>query len=392
VFVILIACSHLALAQQGAYIGLQWAPETEQEFLVRFDPYTGTVSPIRHIPHVRTIHSSAIFNTEKGHYIFTGSDSSRVDYYFVLDAQTGELLSRMPKLDQINCMAYDPNGDRYFGVWWDGSDSTEYFVSFDPFTAEMTLIDSIPGVMRVNSATPLVRNGRYVLCASDRDMKSGYYVIDVETGTTLSIAPISSRISAPEYDADNDIYSLMFFDTVASAAQLVHVDPMSATTDFIVHLPEFHGIQGGTTPSEPGRYVFKAMGHDGINYHVVLDLTTGQTLAKVPFNPQAPWINGVVYHAKYLPNNATSEDGLHIYPNPTADNATIAVPSWGSEAHRLRMFDASGRMVREWSNIASRTVSVDGSGLSSGVYMLQFLDGKGQVTFGKLSIQHISVH
>lgn len=392
VFVMLIASSHVALAQQGAYIGLQWAPEIEQEFLVRFDPYTGSVAPISHIPHVRTIGGLSFLNTEKGHYVFTGSDSSRVDHYFVLDAQTGELLSRTPQLHQINCMAYDADGDRFLGVWWDTADSTEYFVSFDPFTAKMTLIDSIPGVMWVNSATPLVRNGQYVLRASDKNMNPFFYVIDVETGATVSIAPINPRMSAPEYDAVSDIYSMMFFDTVASAAQLVHVDPLSATTDFIVHLPEFHGIQGGTTPSEPGRYVFKGMGHDGINYHVVLDLTTGQTLAKVPFDKNAPWINGVVYHAKHLPSGTTAEDGLHIYPNPTTDAATIALPSWGSESHRLRMFDASGRMVREWSDIASRTVSVDGSGLSSGMYMLQFVDAKGKVTFGKLSMQRTSAH
>lgn len=392
VSVMLFACSHLTLAQQGAYIGLQWAPETEQEFLVRFDPYTGSVAPISHIPHVRNIGGLSFLNTEKGHYIFTGSDSTRVDHYFVLDAQTGALLSKTPKLHQINCMAYDADGDRYFGVWWDTADSTEYFVSFDPFTAEMILIDSIPGVMTVNSATPLIRNGQYVLCARDRDMNAGYYVIDVETGTTLNIAPISSRMSAPEYDATSDIYSLIFFDTVASAAQLVHVDPMSVTTDFIVHLPEFHGIQGGTTPSEPGRYLFKGMGNDGINYHVVLDLTTGQTLAKVPFDKNAPWINGVVYHAKHLPNDAATENGLVIYPNPTTDAATIALPSWGSESHRLRMFDASGRMVSEWPDVTSSTVSVDGVGLSSGMYMLQFVDAKGQVTFGKLSIQRTSAY
>lgn len=390
VFVILFTWTAIARAQQGAYIGLQWAPGTEQEFLVRFDPYTGSVSPIRHVPHLRTIGGQSFLNTEKDYYIFTGSDSSRVDHYFVLNAQTGELLNRTPKLHQINCMAYDSDGDRYFGVWWDAADSTEYFVSFDPFTAEMTLIDSIPDVMWVNSATPVVRNGQYVLCASDRNMYPSFYVIDVETGAIVSIAPINSRMSAPEYDAANDVYSLMFFDTVASTAQLVHLDPMSATTDFIMHLPEFQGIQGGTTPSEPNRYVFKGMGHDEINYHVVLDLTTGQTLSKVPFDPQAPWINGVVYHAKHLPNNTTAEDGLHIYPNPTIEAATIALPSWGSASHRLRMFDASGRMVTEWSNITSPTVSLDGSNLSSGMYMFQFVDAKGQLTFGKLAIQRTS--
>jgi len=385
--VLLFVWSSAALAQDGAYIGLQWMPQTEQQFLVRLDPYTGTVSPIGYIPGVKTISGGFAFNSEKGQYVFTGHDSAHVPHHVVVDAQTGELLSRIPRQHQINCLAYDPDTDLYFGVWWDGPDSTEYFVSFDPFTANMTLIDSIPGVRWVNGATPVVSNGHYLLVAYDRFQNGGIYVIEVETGATVNVTPIDPRMSAPQYDAFNDIHSLMYFDS-ASVCRLVHLDPMTGASNVIASYPELRGIQSGAGPAEPGRMVLTASDHDHIHYRMVINTLTGEVLSKIPFNPTAPWVNGVVYHAKHRVDSPAEDNRLFVYPNPTTGPVTIELPSWaGEEGHTLRMFDTSGRIVKKWDTIETGVIRLDVTGISSGIYMLQLLDANRPVGFGRLSVR-----
>lgn len=376
-----------ASAQDGAYVGLQWMPQTEQQFLVRLDPYTSTVSPIGYIPNVKTISGAFAFNSKKGHYVFTGRDSASVPHHCVVDAQTGELLSRTPQQQQVNCLAYDSDTDLYFGVWWDWSDSTQYFISFDPFTAQMTLLDSIPGVWRVYSATHVVSNGQYLLVAGDRFQNTGIYAIDVETGATVNITPIDPRMSAPHYDAFNDIHSLMSFDS-ASVCQLVHLDPMTGSYNVIAHYPELRGIQPEAGQAEPGRLILTASDHDQVHYRMVLNTLTGEVLSKVPFNPTAPWVNGVVYHAKHQVSGPAADNRLFVYPNPTTGPTTIELPSWaGQGGHTLRMFDTSGRIVKEWDTIETGVIRVDITGISSGIYMLQLLEANRPVGFGRVSVR-----
>jgi hypothetical protein len=65
----------------------------------------------------------------------------------------------------------------------------------------------------------------------------------------------------------------------------------------------------------------------------------------------------------------TVSRGLRVYPNPISSNATVENQEWKTVKY-MQLFDMSGRLVREYP-VGGETTSIDLSGLSTGIYLLQ---------------------
>jgi hypothetical protein len=65
-----------------------------------------------------------------------------------------------------------------------------------------------------------------------------------------------------------------------------------------------------------------------------------------------------------------------VFPNPAKDNADITLPSsWLNEEVKITMTDVTGRIVKEYSFINNKKVSIDLNGISAGLYQLTLSNG-----------------
>jgi len=77
---------------------------------------------------------------------------------------------------------------------------------------------------------------------------------------------------------------------------------------------------------------------------------------------------------------------FEMYPNPMSSSMKINFGD-DSEFHHLAITDASGRLVRKMLHITEKSVSVDRSGLSNGVYIVSVQNESGRRTSTKLIIE-----
>lgn len=86
---------------------------------------------------------------------------------------------------------------------------------------------------------------------------------------------------------------------------------------------------------------------------------------------------------KDVKNEAKS---IGIYPNPAGDHATLHFANADHEAYTLRMFDATGKIVKEDQNITTSQVSVDCSEMAKGIYFV-VVQGSQKMFTGKLIVE-----
>ena len=70
---------------------------------------------------------------------------------------------------------------------------------------------------------------------------------------------------------------------------------------------------------------------------------------------------------------------MRTYPNPTRDNTTLAFELAQSGKVEVQVYSITGRLV--WSKIAqmsdgTQEISIDGSDLPTGTYIVKFSSGK----------------
>jgi hypothetical protein len=73
--------------------------------------------------------------------------------------------------------------------------------------------------------------------------------------------------------------------------------------------------------------------------------------------------------------------GIEIYPNPTSDKMAL---SWEEKwkINALKLYDASGKLVSEVSNLGNTHI-LDLSLISSGLYYIEFI-GADKIFFSKI--------
>jgi hypothetical protein len=70
-------------------------------------------------------------------------------------------------------------------------------------------------------------------------------------------------------------------------------------------------------------------------------------------------------------------EGLHFkaYPNPTKNYFNISIQSAGPEKMQLRLFDITGRMLQQKTDLSGNQNLQMGSGLKAGVYFIELRSG-----------------
>jgi len=78
---------------------------------------------------------------------------------------------------------------------------------------------------------------------------------------------------------------------------------------------------------------------------------------------------------------------LNIYPNPMSDHAIVAMRNNEGGYYNLKIFNLTGRLVKEVSVISAGTIRIDKDNLTSGIYVIQLLENEETVGRGKLVVQ-----
>jgi len=67
---------------------------------------------------------------------------------------------------------------------------------------------------------------------------------------------------------------------------------------------------------------------------------------------------------------------IKVLPNPTTDNFRLLVQTYSKELLQIRITDASGRVLENYSNVSPYSVIKIGDKFISGVYFAQVIQGK----------------
>ena len=78
-------------------------------------------------------------------------------------------------------------------------------------------------------------------------------------------------------------------------------------------------------------------------------------------------------------NNIENENTLSVYPNPASENITINYTS-SSKNTSLKIYDATGRLVKNMENIKSGESTINISELESGLFLINLQDGNNSIT------------
>jgi len=88
-----------------------------------------------------------------------------------------------------------------------------------------------------------------------------------------------------------------------------------------------------------------------------------------------------------VPNTPTSENTVHVYPNPMKDKATVSVHiAAGLEDVHLIISDITGRVVKNM-QITGTETTLSKDGMTTGVYFYRLMNNCGCIANGKLMIE-----
>ncbi len=413
----------------GAFYGLWWDGSNEQ--FVSIDPYTATKTVVKDIPGVKYINLSSgyVFDPERSRYAFVGREADNQDYYYVIHAPTGDLVSKTLKTQNLNNITYSPNERKVYGLSWADSSipaptdslgrpigvptlrGKEYFVAVDPATGIKTETP-INGVKYIvaNSQTLDTDSARYAFAGMDDSSRKYYYVIDVTTGSLVSRTPMTFNLNNPVYNsalkavqglwwADSSYYTS--YDSLGRPQGM----PVMKGMEYFVTVRADSTISAVALPdvkytvafnqafdSDSGRYVFMAKGSSGPQYYYVLDAVTGAVVSKTEVAEKIDMI-------AYAPASSTI-DTTYL---PTA----IIAPNLQSRTARLEshsgflmldlanatgdvsfsMLDLSGKTMLRKNGISSGNARIETRGLKNGVYLYKIHNGHALVGSGKILLR-----
>lgn len=192
----------------GISYALHWDASESTEYVVSVDRETGDYELICAIPGVEYVYLDATFDSESKIYTFRGKPATDPWTLYSVDVTSGLIVSspEFPVMigtwDNINFLQYNADGE-LFGLHWDSSEETEYFVSIDPTTGEHEIISAIPDIQVITEGGIFDQlNNRYSFIGTDDGPLEFHLVtIDVTTGEIIS----NPNFPILEDDLDNVI-------------------------------------------------------------------------------------------------------------------------------------------------------------------------------------------
>lgn len=412
-------------------INISWA-SSQVEFIVNVDPVTGSFIKIEDISELEWIQvapNMTAMNETEGHYIFNGIDNTSTSRLYSIEVSTGQTAHFPPfpilsdPLDNVIQLQMDNKNNILYGLSWDDSEQTEYFVEIDPATGIITYISPIPDVNYIAILPSYTTYNKW---------KSHYYFMGItfsgESKLFTILATDGSIVSSIDFpvltdpmdnvgelqynNADSTIYAL-HWDSSSSTEYLgsVDINDGSFTPLFPLYDVQYITIAPKYTTFDElnGRYIFRGVDFSGVNRLYSVDVYTGAVLSEpefpiledpddnvieLKFNNGNGKLYGLHWDAEWeLPIDTTVVDStmvdtteidtistdildpilgtfVQLYPNPVNDYLYINMRESGR--YMVLIYDLNGNQVLKEimgdNDFISPHLGIDLSHLSSGVY------------------------
>ena len=207
-----------------------------QEVFASLNEVNGNVDSINVIPSVKWIYTGGFatrcwggstFDDDSSHYIFLGGDSTLTEHLYTFKACDGQLLYH-PAIDTttyINLVnfQYVSVTKKVCAICWNKhSDSSESFVSINPYTGAYSLIDTIPGFHYLvddasrHQYTFNSDSNQYITLGMDNSKNVRIYTINAITGQTIySPVFVNPNMFDLQYDSlHKKIYGIFSFNQI----------------------------------------------------------------------------------------------------------------------------------------------------------------------------------
>ena len=396
----------------------------QKEYLVKVFPSTVAITIIDsiHLVHWITVMPNFSGMDEIHHrYIFQGSDTNLNYALYSIDATSGAIVYSPPfpalssPDDNIIELQFDNSNGVLYGLHWDNSEQREYFISVDPATGAMTLIDSIPYVHYIavgpSYTTYDKNNHRYFFQGIDDFGAYHLYGIDALTGHVLSspsYPPSIGNISELQYDNTTQTIYGIFRDNVNHHIYLMNFDPVTLAATNIDSIAGLYNVVDSphyTCFDQVNRhYIFKGIDQSWQNRLYTVDVNTAQVLS----NPLFPVLTYSYENVIELEcDNATGEFfALHwgidklvtgmntaaydkdfkLYPNPFSDHCTLEFNQTLSDV-AIFIYNAEGKVVRTEKYGPSSSIEIQRDQLPGGLYFISVNSGNLHLGLRKIVVE-----
>lgn len=396
----------------------------QKEYLVKVYPNTGAFSIVDslHLVHWITVMPHYSVMDEMHHrYIFRGADSLMNNFLYTVDASSGAILSSpsFPQLsdpaDNVIELEFDNMNGNLYGLHWDASEQREYFVTINPTTAAMTLLDSIPylhyiAVSPTYTAYDQV-NHRYYFQGIDDFGAYHLYGIDALTGHVVSspsYPPAMGNIFELRFDNTTQSMYGLYRDNVNHHIFLVNMNPVTLATTVIDSITGLYN-----TVSSPHycvfdqvnrHYIFLGMDQSWQNRLYTINVNNAQVIS----NPLFPLLMYSYENVIELETDNTTGEffALHwgvdklvtgttntekdkdfmLYPNPFTDRCTMAFANAMPDL-TVFVYDVSGKVVRTIKDSHTSTLVIERNGLPGGLYFISVNSGNFNLGLRKIVIE-----
>ena len=362
--------------------------------IVSVDPFTGVSTSLFSTNSLSAVAAGATaYDQQNERYICWGFDTNNAQRLFVADIDTGTVVSQPIIGGQPIEMEYDLNKQKNYGLWYDQSQSMEYFVSVDLNTGVLTNIAALPTVsaVAIGNSTFDSNLARYIFIGIENGQQK-LITLDAGSGNILSSVPINQNqvdISGLEYDVvANKLFGL--HNQVDSS----NYDPMFQMYGHKVYFAEVDIATGAitvvdTTPVNQGMYIGYAIGGIAFDQQTqsyigllagpngfdlkMIDATTGKVTSNVNLGSNLNFIeiqcDNYSFAKSYYLNTYTTETKSiagKIYPNPITDWLNIEI---AENINELNIYNVNGQLIQSIQQLQGNRVNV--SQLENGVYFLE---------------------
>ena len=384
-------------------------PGFQTKYFVSVNPSTGSYTIIDSIPGVRTVQtapSTSTIDKQGNHYFFIGTDAANVSRLYTINTTNGAVVNSpaiSPAVSPyvaVGGLEYDPASGMLLGLA-SATPGIQHFISMNPVTGSITSLGIIPGSAGVPMGhTTYDQIGkRYFFLGVT---SNNFYTIDAITGTTISVAGISSGSATPlvpRYNnATGKLYACMPLNSFAPGRRIVEMDPATLSTTLVASLPSVSSAPNmpnySTIDELNNRFTFLMGGPSNTSQLYSVDLATGTVVLNPAYPASANDPQTVIelrYHnaggglfglhlgpsvATGIPAHDSPEIVTAVFPNPLSGCATVSLKKT-EEQVLLRIISASGNVAREKCFYDVNAIEISKDDLAPGVYFVSIITSTG---------------
>ncbi len=198
----------------GILYGIRWTTSLANAEFVIINPTNLSYSVIRQI-NLTSIGSDFTFDDINHRYIIAAGDSIGTHCLFSIDVATGNIISK-PAISGVGGIQFDNSSGNLYGLHWDNSIQTEYFVSVNMTNGSLTKINSIPLATSVAMGYQTFdeTNKRYTFLGIDNSNNRYLFTLDATNGSVVTNPPYPAftapyNLTETEYDnSTGNLYAL----------------------------------------------------------------------------------------------------------------------------------------------------------------------------------------